>query len=442
LAGHALPGPNASAREGEVLGGRYRLDRLLAVGGVGAVYRATQLGFGRTVAVKLLLPRFREQGADFSQRFLVEAAVSAQLVHQNIVTVHDYGESEQGDLYLVMELVEGRPLLEVIDSEGPLDIDRVLQIALEIARALRAAHSRGVVHRDLKPSNVMVLAPSDDETERVKILDFGLAALLDQQHIASEEGRLTGTPRYMSPEQILGEPLDARSDVYSFGVLVYHLLAGVPPFLGNKPTEIALRHMEAPVPPIASMGYQRSCPRELELMVLRCLEKQRDQRYESIDELIYLLKTAQQPRFLEASAPSAPSEPAQLTSSLREVVSLEPPPQAPVSAQRRLGGALIALGVATAAIAGAAAMALRRDPPPRAASAAVEAIVTFESVPRGASVLEDGILLGITPFIHQFPISNTTRRFRFELAGHSPAVLQAVLDKERQTLKVALDRAE
>jgi serine/threonine-protein kinase len=269
---------------------------------MGEVYRATQLAMSRTVALKLLSSRLNAGDPQFAQRFFLEAATLARLTHPNIVTVHDYGQSEAGDLFIVMELVSGRSLSELIEQEGPLQFERVVRLALQIARSLREAHAQGVIHRDLKPGNVMVTKGADeDQPDLIKVLDFGLVRLADDSRVPltdrndiSENGSLIGSPKYMAPEQICCEPVDARTDIYSFGVLLYQLCAGVVPFGGGRTKEIIKQHLSAPVPLMASLGYGRTVPPALESIVMRCLEKAPDQRFASMNQLVGELKGAEQ----------------------------------------------------------------------------------------------------------------------------------------------------
>ncbi len=290
-----------SARHGEVLAQRYVLQRLVAKGGMGKVYIAIQQPLGREVAVKCLIPRANDR--EFRKRFFLEASTCARLTHRHIVTVHDYGETEGGELFMAMEYLRGEPLSRVLAREGRLDSERVARIALQVSRALRAAHRIGVVHRDLKPANVMLLRDEDQEVaDFIKVLDFGLVKafqVIDGVPSPDRDGGdLTragtwlGSPRYMAPEQIRCRDVDPRTDIYSLGAITFHMLAGRPPFMGATSVEIFGQHLRDPVPWIGDLGGAPDVAPELEVVVRRCMEKEPDARYASMDEVIADLEAA------------------------------------------------------------------------------------------------------------------------------------------------------
>jgi serine/threonine protein kinase len=286
------------ARQGEVLAQRYVIKRLLAKGGMGRVYLATQTPLGREVAVKCLIPQPNDK--EFRKRFFLEASTCARLTHRHIVTVHDYGEADNGELFMAMEYLRGEPLSRVIAREGRLSSERTGRIALQIARALRAAHKIGVVHRDLKPGNIMLLRDEDqDVADFIKVLDFGLVkAYSAVDGVELDAGDLTragtwlGSPRYMAPEQIRCREVDPRTDIYSLGAIIYHMLAGRPPFTGATSVEIFGQHLRDAVPWIRELSGASEVAPELEVVVRRCLEKEPDRRYQSLDELMADLKAA------------------------------------------------------------------------------------------------------------------------------------------------------
>ncbi len=255
---------------GTILRDRYRLDSELGRGGMGVVYRATDLELHRQVAVKLL----SATGADGRQRLLREARATAALNHPHIVAVHDVGETG-GQPFLVMELVPGPRLSQA----RPRDLKRVVSIASQICDALEHAHSNLIVHRDLKPDNVLLSDSS--ELSNVKLADLGLALPADAARI-SQAGLIVGTASYMAPEQALGQPVDARTDLYALGVLLYELTTGRVPFTGDDPLTIISQHVHAHVVPPRVL--RMDLPRKLEAVILRLLAKDPNQRFTSAKE--------------------------------------------------------------------------------------------------------------------------------------------------------------
>ncbi|MCA9552210.1 MAG: serine/threonine protein kinase, partial [Myxococcales bacterium] len=284
------------SRVGQMLADRYRLERLIAKGGMGRVYLATQLPLERRVAIKLLVAKAYDE--EFRQRFFLEASTCARLVHRHIVTVHDYGEAENGELFMAMEYLDGEPLSKVISHEIRIPSERACQIALQICRALRTAHKAGVVHRDLKPGNIMLLGDEDHEQgDFIKVLDFGLVKAFQKGEESpnadlTRSGTWLGSPRYMAPEQIRCKDVDPRTDIYSLGVILFHMIAGRPPFVGGNSVEILEQHLRDPVPSIRDTVGQIVYAPELEIIIRKCMEKDPGARYQSMDELIPQLKAA------------------------------------------------------------------------------------------------------------------------------------------------------
>ncbi len=271
---------------GRVLGGRYRLDALIASGGMGEVYRSTRLHIGDEVAVKVLRSELVDN-ATTRERFQREAQAAARLRHPNAVIIHDFGEEPDGIVYIVMELLDGRSLRQVLDEEGTLEAARVNRLLAQICAVLNEGHKQGIVHRDLKPENIVLLDQPDlgqGKSEQVKLLDFGIAKLLDkaldetdQESRLTKVGTLIGTPSYMSPEQFEGEPVDARTDIYSLGVVLFELLTGQVPFVAKTATGVAIKHvMDAP-PRLRTL--QPALSEAVEQVVLRALEKKPEARY-------------------------------------------------------------------------------------------------------------------------------------------------------------------
>ncbi len=259
---------------GHTLDDKYRLEERLGIGGMGTVYRARHLLIDRPVAVKVLNPRFVEDEAA-QTRFRREARAAGRLQHPNAVTVTDFGQTADGYVYIVMELLLGRTLRDVLAKEAPLDPARAVSIMLQVSAAVSAAHEAGIIHRDLKPANIFIVQNSDVPAV-VKVLDFGIAKLaadtLDEDDpTLTVVGVMIGTPRYMSPEQCNGVELTPAADVYSLGVILYEMLTGMVPFSGTTPLSIAMKHAsDLPRPPREIVA---SIPIGLEQVVLQALEK-------------------------------------------------------------------------------------------------------------------------------------------------------------------------
>src|SRR3954468_23600680 len=263
---------------GTVVDDRYRIKHRIGSGGMADVYCAVDEQLGRDVAVKLLHRRFAED-REFVERFRREASSAAALQHPNVVGVYDRGEWD-GTSYIAMEHLEGKTLKQVIIDEAPLDPIRAIDLLVQVLRAARFAHKRGVVHRDLKPQNVIV-----DPEGRAKVTDFGIARAGASD--MTQTGSIMGTAQYLSPEQAQGLPVDDRSDLYSVGVVLYEMVTGRVPFDGDSAVSIALKQgAEQPVPPRA---LNPDLPPELEAVVLRALAKDPSQRFQDADEFITVL---------------------------------------------------------------------------------------------------------------------------------------------------------
>jgi eukaryotic-like serine/threonine-protein kinase len=254
--------------------GRYRIQRKLGAGGMADVYLAEDQELGRRVAIKILNSRHGNDD-QFIERFRREAKNAAALNHPNIVSIYDRGEAED-TYYIAMEFLDGRTLKELIIGRGAAPTNVAIEYARQILSALRFAHRHGIVHRDIKPHNVLV-----DGEGRVKVTDFGIARAGTSQ--MTETGSIVGTAQYLSPEQARGGEVDPRSDLYSLGVVLYELLTGKTPFDGETPVEIAMKHLSTtPKPP---SKLRPDVPRDLDMVVMRALAKNPDERYQTADEM-------------------------------------------------------------------------------------------------------------------------------------------------------------
>ncbi len=286
---------------GQVLDGRFRVVEAIGTGGMGRVYRAVQQPLNRAVALKVLDYNYGAgRDESFRQRFLVEAALTAKLTHPNTITVIDYGCTPNGIFYIAMEYLDGRTLDQVVQDEGPIEWRRVLTIGQQVCRSLKEAHNLGVVHRDLKPANVMLLH-ADDDTDQVKVLDFGLVKsfVVGQElegRAVTEQGMLMGSPPYMAPEQGEKNHADPRSDIYSLGTVLYEALTGAPPFTGKNPMEVILKHVHQAVPPMRIPATGDAIPPEMEALVVRCLAKSPMDRFQSMDEVLQAMQELSMPQ--------------------------------------------------------------------------------------------------------------------------------------------------
>lgn len=259
---------------GKLVLGKYRIDSFLDGGSVGQIFSGTQERIGRPVAIKMLRRQDGPRAELAKKRFVREAKFLASMNHPNVVEMYDFGETKDGDVVMVMEKLEGNTLKEHIEK-GPLEVERVLRIAEQIANAVGRAHDLGGVHRDLKPANIFI-ERDDQDRDLIKVLDFGLVKPAGKKAKGSSltlSGFVLGTPFYMSPEQAMGDKLDATADVYSLGIMLYEMLTGVPPFRGDTVAEILAKHMEASPAPMAANNPRLLVPARLEALVRACLEK-------------------------------------------------------------------------------------------------------------------------------------------------------------------------
>jgi serine/threonine-protein kinase len=271
---------------GTTLAGKYRIDARLNEGGMGTVYRGCHVLMDKTVAIKVLRPSLAAD-EKIVARFSREARAASRISHPNALSVTDFGEDESGHVFLVMEFLSGRTLKQVLRDDGPLPLARVVDITRQIGDALNAAHAQGVVHRDLKSDNIMLL---DTMTgDYAKVLDFGIAKINEPDGTVDTSltapNLVIGTPQYMSPEQCSQDAeIDARSDIYSLGVILFEMLVGHVPFSGDSPTIVMMKHLQEPVPSV--LEERSDVPASVARVVARAMAKVRDNRYQTVAELI------------------------------------------------------------------------------------------------------------------------------------------------------------
>jgi serine/threonine protein kinase len=295
---------------GRVVNGRFKISALIARGGMGKVYRAEQSPLGRVCALKVLNPSYAgEQDPEFHKRFFLEASIASKLTHPNTVTIFDYGRTDDDVYYMAMEYLDGHTLHRAIREAGHFPEDRAAHVARQICRALREAHSLGVIHRDLKPANIF-LVEHGDETDFVKILDFGLVKNVADTTAEelTQTGLFMGSPKYMAPEQIRGDRVDARTDVYALGIILYEMITGKVPFDRPNSVNILMAHVnEAPLP-LRQMNPNAQVSASLEETIARCMAKDVDQRFASMDEVLVALKRVGSGGFSQAFSGPSTSE--------------------------------------------------------------------------------------------------------------------------------------
>jgi serine/threonine-protein kinase len=335
----------SSAGQPRILAERYRLDEVIGRGGMSTVYRATDLSLDRTVAVKVALDPLVEQSPIYLARFTREARSAAALNNPAVVTVYDAG-ADGPTRFIVMEYIRGKSLAEIMSGHKPLGLHEAVRIAEQVAGALSAAHAAGIVHRDIKPGNIML---ADDGS--VKVLDFGIARALEGQAL-TQTATVLGTSAYMSPEQALGQPVDARSDIYSLGCVLYEMLTGEPPFIAD--VAAAVLHQHVRVAPKPARERNPNIPPALDVLVMQMIAKSPVDRPQSAaevrdrlaqaagnpgpgtDALTTIAMAAMAPTAatvpLEASSPPPPPPP---TPQARPTQAPTPPPQTPAARQQR-----------------------------------------------------------------------------------------------------------
>lgn len=263
---------------GTTLDGRYYIEEVLGTGGMSVVYKATQLTIDRHVAIKTIKLQVDTKPI-YRERFVREIRSLCALSHPNVVTVYDCVIGEDDQPYVVMDYLRGKSLDALIQSDGPLDLERFARICVQVCSALDHAHKKGIVHRDIKPGNIVLM---DEEMDFVKVVDFGLAKLGDDGRKLTNSGELWGSPPYISPEQCMGKTGDARSDIYSFGTVMFEMLTGKDPFYDALSVfELIQKHVGSNPPPFVDVNHELVIPGKVQDMVFKAMEKDPERRYQN-----------------------------------------------------------------------------------------------------------------------------------------------------------------
>ena len=331
---------------GSMVGGRYRIKQLLGEGGMGQVYLAIHEAIEKPVALKILRPEYSRK-ADIVTRFQQEAISASRIKHPNVLDVFDFGQTAAGCFFLAMEFLEGHDLADELEQVSRLAPERAVSLALQIAKALAAAHGAGVVHRDLKPENVF-LQQTPDGDEIVKIVDFGIAQLRTNEEAAAASrqqrrrltrtGMIFGTPEYMAPEQAAGKKADRRVDVYALGVMMYEMFTGAVPFTGDTFMAVLSAHLHDAVPPLRQAYPELEISPDLEALIVKTLAKNPDDRFRSMQELAAALRATPEGQGARASIPPTQVAAVRVRPVGHPLSSRRPEAQATVAAQTSAPG--------------------------------------------------------------------------------------------------------
>ncbi|MDG1481523.1 MAG: serine/threonine protein kinase [Myxococcota bacterium] len=432
--------PPADRLVGATLGGKYLIEYRLARGGTGAVYRAIQHPIHRPVAIKVMRPDLPEEELEnFEQRFLKEASQMGSLQHPNIVTVHDFGRTEDGACFIVMELLEGETLKDALRS-GPMSLESGLEVSLQLTRGLRHAHRAGMIHRDIKAGNAMLIRDPDGRFQ-TKLLDFGLVKSLDEVSVTGA-GSFIGTPHYASPEQARGLTADFRSDIYSLGVLMYRIFTGRLPFYRRNPMAIAIAHIQEPFPPMGHRAPESDVPEAIEAVVRRCMEKAPGDRFPDAAALFEALNELRQ----------------QLAPNLTSIETISLPAVEPLPSHggRWLAASGLVGGIVVLASVGAVVWSgMPSEPVATRSGPNVEVVaepepelvhevpVLVSSEPSGAVVFLDDLNIGTTPHAGKLRLGSEEpmiQTLRLESTGYRTAEAELDLSGETATAHLILEK--
>jgi eukaryotic-like serine/threonine-protein kinase len=466
--------PEPDSLIGKTLNGRFEVVAPLGQGGMARVYQAIQHPLGRSVALKVLSAGYdTKRDPGFERRFFLEASLTSKLKHPNTVTIYDYGRTQEGVYFLAMEHLEGKTLRDILLNEKRLDWKRAFSMAIQVAGSLREAHRMGIVHRDLKPANIMLVDEPAPDT--VKVLDFGLVKSIVSSSgdfnnpELTQSGTLLGSPLYLAPEQTR-QQADARTDIYSLGVVLFECIAGRPPFRGASSMDIIIKHVREAAPALQTLV--EGVPNEAATIVMKCLQKEPDQRFESMDALLDAMHSTVQGLGMSAlfvdsrrATGSFPLDSISASQPLEvPLVDADESIEVELDSRRSRWPLVLGLSLVTVALftllgwfalrsprspsnastpsASAAAVPITAAPtvPDNGGNAVVarptaaapkpqtpELVFELTSTPAGAAVKRDGAVLGITPFsVRQSnPTSdNVIVSFEFSLSGYETATVR------------------
>src|SRR5947209_12948730 len=315
---------------GKTLADKYRIEELINEGGMGSVYRSTHVLMDKVVAVKVLHPSLAADDKIVA-RFSREAKAASRISHPHALNVTDFGEDEDGVVFLVMEYLNGETLKDVIHKDGPMPLTRAVEIIRQVSGALEAAHNEGVVHRDLKSDNIMLIDVGGGDW--AKVLDFGIAKIIenvDQDPALTAPNLIIGTPQYMSPEQCSqAADIDSRSDIYSLCVILYEMLVGHVPFTGESPTAIMMKHLQETPPSV--LEERKDVPAAVGRVVARAMAKRPEDRYQTVSELSEAFTSAAEGKESAAVAADIAGTPERTTSRILVPTGANEPPRTTAS---------------------------------------------------------------------------------------------------------------
>ncbi|MBN1653947.1 MAG: serine/threonine protein kinase [Deltaproteobacteria bacterium] len=439
---------NADPLIGRIVDGRYRISERIGGGAMGAVYRAEQIGLNRSIALKLLKHDLHWT-EDTVLRFQREAHAASALTHPNTVRVFDFGATQEGILFLAMEILVGEPVTNYLRRNKVLGVKEAVVYGQQILRSLAEAHAKGIIHRDIKPDNVFLARVKGQDSPVVKILDFGIAkAIAGERTIdqfETQDGTVFGTPRYMSPEQAQGKTIDTRSDLYAVGTTLFEFLVGHPPFTDKDAVIVMAKHIREQAPPLRRVRPDRPIPLSLEKVVQKSLKKNPAERFQSAEE------------FAQALADCLPDverlEQAVSKRGLKKLLSqarLFPREKLWISAGMALGLIATALFIAgiekKASLLDEPSATISDNDSPRgeptaseplsdSRKAPQEAKILLKSIPPGADVWYRGEIIGLTP-LKLATNKSVSKTVRLSKPGYTDVVAVVSPDKESMVIKL------